>query len=703
MAKELVFKLKVINESGDLVEKEVKNMEDLNTAVTNLQKQLDKTDFGSKKHKELTEALKQSKGAMEEVKSSSKSLMDNLTSIPGPIGQVAQGFKGLGTAFKAIVANPIGLILTAIAGALTLIYTSLKSTKEGAEMLDRAMAGLNAVFDVFRDLIVEKIQPFLSKLFEDPIGAIKDFGKALLDNIINRFVGILELIPNLTKSIGLLFKGEFKEAGKVAFDSVAKIVTGVEDATDKIGEFVEEVSEATKTAVKNAQIAANALKVLQRVEDSQRRLNVERAKQNALLAEAKLKINDETLSYEERLEALDKVSEAEQKLLDREIELEQQRLKALKTNAALSDSDAATLDEIANSEIKIANLREQSFNKQKEVADQRRALYQQSIADEKARVTSIENIIKDYATREEDFAAKTEIEKIDLEEKRALEELERLKATEEEKQKVRDYYIKVRQEAQDRADEEAKKKREEDEKLRLEKEKEYNDLVIQAKQEFIGAVATLAGEESTIGKALLAFKQIMAFQETMLELKKITFKGKTAVAEAGVNAAQNVSESSKIGFPQNLITIAGAIVQGIAIVSAVRSAVQSLMGSKSTSGTGGTGGGGGTPSLGRNYEKGGLIGGRRHAQGGTLIEAELGEAVMTRGAVSMFGPMLSAMNQMGGGTRFNRELMSGLPDNPRTQQPSMDQSRGIIKAYVVESDLTSEQHKQARLKDLSTL
>lgn len=119
-----------------------------------------------------------------------------------------------------------------------------------------------------------------------------------------------------------------------------------------------------------------------------------------------------------------------------------------------------------------------------------------------------------------------------------------------------------------------------------------------------------------------------------------------------------------------------------------------------------TSGGEAKPTManyGRNYEQGGLIGGARHAQGGTLIEAEKGEAIMTRGAVTMFGPMLSMMNQAGGGTSFNTNLMTTSYDKPNVSKPSEEQNPIIVKSYVVSSELTSEQNKQARLKDLSTL
>ena len=51
------------------------------------------------------------------------------------------------------------------------------------------------------------------------------------------------------------------------------------------------------------------------------------------------------------------------------------------------------------------------------------------------------------------------------------------------------------------------------------------------------------------------------------------------------------------------------------------------------------------------FEEGGLIGGRRHSQGGTPIIAEQGEYVMSRNAVESIGvDTLEAMNQGGGGS-----------------------------------------------------
>ena len=62
------------------------------------------------------------------------------------------------------------------------------------------------------------------------------------------------------------------------------------------------------------------------------------------------------------------------------------------------------------------------------------------------------------------------------------------------------------------------------------------------------------------------------------------------------------------------------------------------------------------------FEDGGLVGGRRHSQGGTMIEAERGEFVMSRNAVDAIGvENLNRMNQGGGGAvsvTFTGNVMS---------------------------------------------
>lgn len=74
-------------------------------------------------------------------------------------------------------------------------------------------------------------------------------------------------------------------------------------------------------------------------------------------------------------------------------------------------------------------------------------------------------------------------------------------------------------------------------------------------------------------------------------------------------------------------------------------------------------------SGGKIPKRGGKITGRRHSSGGVkflaggqLMEAEGGEAIMTRGAVQKFGGLLSILNQAGGGQPFELGGIVGLPN-----------------------------------------
>jgi hypothetical protein len=194
--------------------------------------------------------------------------------------------------------------------------------------------------------------------------------------------------------------------------------------------------------------------------------------------------------------------------------------------------------------------------------------------------------------------------------------------------------------------------------------------------------------------------------------------------DAGVSIARIITDTSRgiIAFSASVaplgpagVPIAAAyavkskISAALGIATIVASGIGKLKSIDENSLTSAASGGGGEaakvpqPNYGRNYERGGLINGRRHAEGGALIEAEGGEAVMTRGAVNLFGPMLSMMNQAGGGTNFNSNLLTTRQDNPIVSTPSQEQAPLIVKTYVVSQELTTAQEKQGRLKNLSVL
>lgn len=215
------------------------------------------------------------------------------------------------------------------------------------------------------------------------------------------------------------------------------------------------------------------------------------------------------------------------------------------------------------------------------------------------------------------------------------------------------------------------------------------------RQKMLDDLISIAGAESDVGKALFLAKQALAIRELVLEVSRTVAFSKQALLRSKVAVAEGTAQTAKVGFPQNIPLLIGYAAQAAAIISAIISATKAKeeLGGTQTA----------TVPTGKNYERGGMIGGVRHAQGGTLIEAEQGEAIMNRGSVTMFRDVLSAMNQMGGGTSFNRNALMTSYDSPTVEKPAKAQEPMIMKTYVVSNELTNEAEKQARLKDLSTL
>ena len=78
-------------------------------------------------------------------------------------------------------------------------------------------------------------------------------------------------------------------------------------------------------------------------------------------------------------------------------------------------------------------------------------------------------------------------------------------------------------------------------------------------------------------------------------------------------------------------------------------------------------------------ERGGYIGGRRHSQGGTLIEAEQGEFIMSRDAVNSVG--LETMNRInqGGGGAINVNFTGNVLSSDFIEEEAIPQIRDAIR------------------------
>jgi hypothetical protein len=119
----------------------------------------------------------------------------------------------------------------------------------------------------------------------------------------------------------------------------------------------------------------------------------------------------------------------------------------------------------------------------------------------------------------------------------------------------------------------------------------------------------------TIANSLKGFITLAEAQTKNAEKLKVL-----AIAQAMIDTMVAANIALKAPAPLNFIQMAGVVAQGLANVATIQA---------------------------QKFEMGGLVGGQRHSQGGTLIEAERGEFVMSRQAVDSIG--LDVLNQMNNG------------------------------------------------------
>ena len=227
--------------------------------------------------------------------------------------------------------------------------------------------------------------------------------------------------------------------------------------------------------------------------------------------------------------------------------------------------------------------------------------------------------------------------------------------------------------------------------INFQKQQEYNSKTMSSKEEF--------DKQTVLNERELALQQDQVKEKYFNRNKDAQYAlALINASQAAISAYASLAPIPVVGPFLGAAAAAVALGYGIAQANAIKrqkyvSGVPAQFPDTGSSGSG---------NMGKNYEEGGLINGPRHAQGGVMIEAEGGEAVMTRGAVTMFAPLLSAMNQMGGGTSFTK----GAAGQAKYDAPKVTETitqPQIVKTYVVSSELTTEAQKQARLKDLSTL
>lgn len=164
------------------------SMKQLRQRAGDLQKQLAVTSLAAnpEEYKGLQKELTNVYSRMGEVRNSGRSMVQQLSVIPGPAGMAAKSITGLGNAMKILIANPIGAIITVIVAA----FLAMKKAISGSEEATAKLSAVMAPFRVLMDNIMNVVQK-LVKGFLDLTLAFMGWASKALENIpfIGKYMG----------------------------------------------------------------------------------------------------------------------------------------------------------------------------------------------------------------------------------------------------------------------------------------------------------------------------------------------------------------------------------------------------------------------------------------------------------------------------------------------------------------------------------
>ena len=701
MAEQIFFSINV--DTG----KPIKTIGELKANTKALTKELDNTKIGTKRFNQLKKSLTANKEASknlnreinktrplaESIKegvsgissqvrifgvsvgtlaTQAKTAAVGMAAFAGGTGKVSKSMKVLRL---AIAATGIGLLILAL-GSLIAFFTQ---TKRGADLLSQATAGLGVAFDQIIDLL-SSLGESLVAAFENPQKALKDFGEAIKQFVINRFLDILSGIKGIGTAVSLVFEGEWKRALSVAKDAAIDLATGfipiaglVKDNADAIGEFGDQIAEAASAAVK--------LKgELNTLADAQNAFIVTRAKLMEQVRQLRLDAKDENRSNAERLQALDAAIAKERELANQSAAIAEEAFRI--NNSQLKLSENSREDEKKNFELEAAvvNARAAGLKKILTLQSERLGLINKlRKAEQKAEKDRLKGILDENKKElellksirvqanldaQQDFLngiiTQEEFNQRRLENQREFLEASLIFSEEgsikrfELQAKLNDIEI---AQNKDRLD-----KLTDDEKAAAEKQKESLELRTELASIASRAIAEiLTGQNESTLESLKNFGKAIGF--ILIDILE-----KEAIAAIGRGTIKEVAEK---GIPAGLIT--GAILTGV-VTGALGVARAGL--SRAQDGMilqGNSHGQGGIPIVMRN---------------GGAIEAEGGEAIINKRSTAMFGGLLSAINVSGGGKKFQGGGISGIPNVAIPRQSQTQQLLDGLNNVTIQSQVS---------------
>ena len=278
-------------------------------------------------------------------------LIKQLEELPGLTGQFAGGVANVGKQFKALLANPIVLVLGSVLGIITSLGKAFLKTEQGAELQARAIATVNAVMSSLVRVAQSAIGA-IDKAFMDPLGAIKAFGEAIINNVFNRIKAIPALFAAVGRAIAAFARGdlnELEEQSKKSSIAITQVLTGLDGdqqkaAADGIREITKEVREQVDAW---QQLELARLRVQKANRGLARSIEEITTREQVLNQAA----GDTTLSFKEREDAAEAARAEIEKRARLQIQLERNNLSLINEEIRLRKANGEAVSDLLDDQL----------------------------------------------------------------------------------------------------------------------------------------------------------------------------------------------------------------------------------------------------------------------------------------------------------------------------------------------------------------
>ena len=379
-----------IKEVGDEAEETAGAFVKLQLQIRKTQKALQEAAAAGDtvKFKQLKGELDDLEDGLEKVQFQSKQFEDQLSALPGAAGQAGGAIKGVGDAFKLLLANPVVAVIGAIIGVFLLLKRSLESTSEGQATLNRVSQAFSAV-----------LGPILATLEKVAVPL---------------FNGLAFVIEKVAKAFAF-----FAEKLGISKEKIAEATLSVDEVQQKTNENelkrMDEQTKANEEALKKRQAArekaaAERKKKEEEAAEARKKKEEEDAKNlaeaNKVLTEAfvaTLADRDQQIfragqAQNERLLALQKAG-----ITDVSTVLEQGRIEVAAINKKFDDEATKQIEEAAK---KAKDIEDKKTEDEKKAAEERKRVKMEEI-DFKNMMQNLElDIVEKFGGILQDLAGK---------------------------------------------------------------------------------------------------------------------------------------------------------------------------------------------------------------------------------------------------------------------------------------------------------